>query len=154
MTVCVRCLFFVCYGAHQNLSVLTQSFPTRRSSERVDGRYIDEVGVVEGALDVVHRVAKAGVAVGLDDGDHATLGAFPGGGQGGFDLDRMMAVTVDDGDALDLADLGETALDAVELVESVGEDFVRNSHLQGKPYRGQRVLAIVAPRHRHAPARD
>src|SRR3546814_4217379 len=70
----------------------------RLLARRVDGRDIDDVGVVEGALEVVHQVAKAGVAVGLDDGDHATLGAFPGGGEDGFDLDRMMAVIVDDGD--------------------------------------------------------
>src|SRR3546814_11567273 len=66
----------------------------------------------------------------------------------------MMAVIVDDGDALDLADLGETALDAVELVEAVGDDFVRNPHLQGHADRGQRVLDIVAPRHRQAQALD
>src|SRR3546814_18519844 len=66
----------------------------------------------------------------------------------------MMAVIVDDGDALDLAELGETALDAVELVEAVGDDFVRNPHLQGHADRRQRVLDIVAPRHRQAHALD
>src|SRR3546814_2987025 len=54
----VRCyyFFFLCYGAHRDLHVLTHSFPTRRSSDLVDfsREPIDGVMAV-GGLDIPDR---------------------------------------------------------------------------------------------------
>ena len=73
---------------------------------------------------------------------------FARGGEHGLDLDRMVAVIVDDGRALDLADLGEAPLDPAELLEAVGDDLVGDAELGRDADRGERVLDVVAARHR------
>ena len=47
----------------------------RRLAGRIDRRDHDDVGVVEGALELVHQVGEPGVAVRLDDRDHPALRA-------------------------------------------------------------------------------
>jgi hypothetical protein len=103
---------------------------------------------------VGHQIVETGVAVRLDDGDHAALRALARGGEDGGDLDRMMAVIVDDGDAVDLADLGEAALDAVELGEAALDHFIRDAHFGGDADRRQRILDIVAAGHGQLDAGD
>ena len=49
----------------------------------IDRRDIDDVGVVEGALELVHQIAQPGVAVRLDDRDHPALGALARGREHG-----------------------------------------------------------------------
>src|SRR4028119_1820366 len=77
----------------------------------------------------------------------APLGAVAGGGEDGADLGRVMAVIVDDGRALDVADLGEAALDAVELLEALRDLVVWNAELGGDADRGERVLDVVPSGH-------
>src|SRR3546814_18457697 len=67
-------------------------------------------------------------------------------------LFRSVRVIVDHGDdALtrsNLADLGEAALDPGKAVEARCDLFVADTHVQRDGYRRERVLNIVAARHR------
>ena len=64
------------------------------------------------------------------------------------DLDRMMAVVVDDGDAADLAGLGEAALDPAEPGQGLAQHLVGDLQLLGHCDRGQRVDHVVLAEHR------
>jgi hypothetical protein len=85
----------------------------------IDRGGIDDIGIVEGGGEIIQMIAQAGEAVRLDHGDHAVLHAFARGGQHGADFDRVMAVIVDDGGAINLAHLGEAALDPANLAKPV-----------------------------------
>ena len=69
----------------------------RRLAGGIDRRDEDDVGIVEGALELVHQIVQPGVAVRLDDRDHPPLRALARRRQHRLDLDRMVAVIVDDG---------------------------------------------------------
>ncbi len=66
------------------------------------------------------------------------------------DLDRMVAVIVDHGDAVRLAGLGEAPLDALELAERLAHDVLAEAHLLGDGDGGERVLHVVLAEHRQA----
>ena len=90
----------------------------------------------------------------LDDCDHPALGALARSGQHRADLDRMMAVIVDDRHAAGLADLGEAPLDPAELGEALLDRRIGNAQLERHADRGERVLDVVAARHRQLDALD
>ena len=121
----------------------------RRFAGRIDRGGIDHVGVVEGGLEVVHVIAQAGEAVRLDHGDDpAGPHPFARGGQHRADFHRVVAIVVDHGHAIDLAHLGEAPLDPGELGEAGLDDTVGTAHLGRDAHRGERVLDVVAARHR------
>src|SRR5690606_36337922 len=64
----------------------------RRFAGRVDGRHVDDVGVVEAGLELAHQVAQAGVAVRLGHRDNTPRSGFACGGEDGTDLDRVVGV--------------------------------------------------------------
>ena len=70
------------------------------------------------------------------------------------DLDRMVAVVVDDGDAVPLADLGEAALDAAELGERGADLVVGDFQLMRDGDRGGGVERVVAAGHRQRQVLD
>ena len=61
-----------------------------------------------------NKVVQPRVAVRLHHRDHLALGALARGSQHRGDLDRMMAVVVDDDGAVPFAHLREAPLDAAE----------------------------------------
>ena len=122
----------------------------------IDRRDDDHVGVVERGLEVGHQVAEPGEAVRLDDGDDAApgpdAGPLPRGGQDGADLDRVVAIVIDDGDAPagkhDLTDAGEAPLDAAEAREPGRDRGVVDPEFDRDGDGGKGVLDVVPPRHR------
>src|SRR5439155_8438847 len=64
------------------------------------------------------------------------------------DLDRMMTVIINDHRAIDLADLCETALHATEAGEAGLDRLVADAELERDADRRQRILDIMAARHR------
>ena len=58
----------------------------------------------------------------------------------------MMGVIVDDHRAIDLADAGEAALDALEPLEAAGDRFVGYAELERDSDGGQGILNIVPAR--------
>ena len=73
-----------------------------------------------------------------------------GGAQHGGDLDRVVAVIVDDGDAAAFAGLGEPPLHAAEPGEGAADRRVVHVHLDRDGDGRQRVLHVVLPEHRQA----
>ena len=91
----------------------------------------DDVGVVEAFAEFGEQAGEPRIAMRLHDGDDlalVALGLLPGLERRG-DLDRMMAIIVDDGDAAHLAGAGEAALDALELAHRRAQDVIGEAEL-------------------------
>jgi hypothetical protein len=133
-------------------TIAALSTPRSAARRRIDRRGIDHVGIVERGLEVFHVIAQAGEAVRLDHRDHAATHAFARGGQHGADFHRVMAIVVDHRHFAarhgDFAHLGEAALDPAELGKAGADQIVRHAHFHRHGNRGQRVLHVVAARHR------
>ena len=86
-------------------------------------------GVVHAGAELLEQRLQAGVAVRLHHRDHVARAGLAGGLQHGHDLDRVVAVIVDHGDAAGLAGLGEAALDALEAGEGAAQRGVVDLHL-------------------------
>ena len=84
----------------------------------------------------------------LHDGDHAPADDRPRRLQHRGDLDRMVAVIIDDRDAVPFAGLGEAAADAAEVAQGGAHHLVAQAQLLGDGDRGQRILHIVVAEHR------
>lgn len=120
----------------------------RRLARRIDGRHIHHVGVVEGLGELVHQIAQPRIAVRLHHRDDPAARALARRRQHRADLDRVVAVIVDDRGTCDLAHLGEAPLDPAELGETLLDRRIGNAQLQRHADRGERVLDIVAAGHR------
>ena len=126
---------------HMAMAVAEQPVDQRVAVDALDRRLaggIDigddhHVGVVEAGAEFLEQMGQARVAVRLHDGDDLARGGGARGAQHGGDLDRMMAVIVDDGDAVDLAGLGEAPLDAAEAGQRLADRRRRR-----RPSRGRR----------------
>jgi len=116
---------------------------------RVDRSDEHHVGVVEGALELVHQRLKPRVAVRLHDGDDPLLRPLTGCGEDCPDLGRVMGVIIDDDRAVRFTDLGEAALDTFEPFETGNYLLIRNAELQCYCDGSQCVLDIVTPGDRH-----
>ena len=125
---------------------------------RIDVGDIDDVGIVEAGAEILEQVGEAGIAMGLHNGDH--LGARmaadrqPGRFQHRRNLDRVVAVIVDDGDAAGDTGLGEPALDALELGQRAPDRLVVDLHLVRDRDGGAGVLDIVPAQHRQVDLAD
>ena len=87
------------------------------------------VGVVEGVEELAEQVARAGVAVRLEDHDQPPPEALARRRQGGADLGRVVAVVADHHDAAGLAAELEAAVDAAELAERLAGGLERHPEL-------------------------
>src|SRR5581483_7433669 len=72
---------------------------------RINIQHVDHVGQMKRAAEVVEQMLGAGVAVRLENRDHAMEVALAGGGERGADLGGVVAVIVDDRDAVHFAAL-------------------------------------------------
>src|SRR5205814_2203207 len=115
----------------------------RRLAGRVDIGDEHDIGIVETGAEAVEQIVQPGVAVRLHDGDDAVCDNCAGGFQNGGDLDRVVAVIVDDRGAVPLAGLCEAALDAAELAQRRAHDLIANAELRADGDGRQRVLHIV-----------
>ena len=120
----------------------------------IDRRHQHHVGVVEGTLKFFHMIAQTGEAMRLDDSDHAALRAFACSRQHGLDFDRMVAIVIDDGDTVNFTDLGKAPLDAAKVIKALGDLLVGHAHFKADGHRSNRVLDIMAARHRQCDILD
>ena len=89
----------------------------------IDRDYKDHVRFVEAALEIIHQVAKAGVAVWLSNGDHpAFRHSFARRLEDSSDFNRVVSVVVDHGDRAAIhfnrADLGEAPADPAKAAKT------------------------------------
>ncbi len=78
----------------------------RRLARGVDIGDDHRVGIVEAGAEPIKQIGEPGVAVRLHDGDDLAGGDRPRRLQNRGDLDRVVAVFVDDGDSVPFAGLG------------------------------------------------
>ena len=115
---------------------------------RVDRRDDDRVGIVEAGAELVEQGREARVAVRLHHGDDLPVRRGAGGLQHRGDLDRMVAVIVEDRDAVPLARAGEAALHAAEARERLADRVGRDAELVRDRDGGGGVERVVRARHR------
>ena len=87
-------------------------------------------------------------AMRLHDGDHLARGRGARRLEHGCDLDGMMAVIVDDRDAVPCPRTGEAPLDAAKRLDPAANDVDRGAELVRDGDRGGGVQRVVPPRHR------
>ena len=104
----------------------------RLLARRIDRRHEHDVGVVEGVLEVLHQIVEPRETMRLHHRDDPFLGTLASRRQHGADLDRMMRVVVDDRASVDLADLAEAALHAVEPGEALRGSCRRKSQARAR----------------------
>ena len=99
----------------------------------------DDVGIVETGAEFLKMMAQPGVTVWLMHGDDAPFGRLPRGLKHSSNLNRVVAVIVDDRHPINLAHLGKAPVDATEGGQR-GPDLI---HLHAEMPRdgdsGQRV---------------
>ena len=126
----------------------------RRFAGRIDVRDDHRVGVVEAGAELLEQRRKPRIAMRLHHGDHLALGRFARGLEHGGDLHRMVAVVVDDGDAVPGAGAGEAPPHAAETCERAADRVIGDAELMrdGDGRRG--IERIVPARHRQREIRD
>src|ERR1700746_1063422 len=90
----------------------------------------------------------------LDDSDHPAGYDRPRRLKYGGDLDRMMAVIVDDRDAVPFAGLGKASAHAFEIVEAPAHRVIVEPHLLANSDRRERVLDVMFAEHRQKQVGD
>src|SRR5579871_687940 len=125
---------------HQRVAVDTRN---RRFARGIDRRHDDVVSIVETGTELLEQIAEPRVAVRLHDGDDMTLGGGARGLQGGCNLDRMMAVIVEDRDAVPFAGARKAALHAAEASERLADLVVRDTKLTGNRDRRRGIKRVV-----------
>src|SRR5262249_44230270 len=98
---------------HQRIAIGARD---RRLARGVNMRDDHGVGVVEAGRELLEQRCQPSVAVRLHHGDHLALARLARGAKHGGDLDRMMAVVVDDRHAIPLAGAGEATPHAAEIL--------------------------------------
>ena len=83
-------------------------------SRRVDRNNADQIGIVETGCEIVEKIAQPGISVRLCNGDHASLAGVARSPKHGPDLDRMMAIVVEDLHPFPGPGMGEAPLHAAE----------------------------------------
>jgi hypothetical protein len=84
----------------------------------------------------------------LHHGDDLALARLARGSEHGRDLDRVMTVIIDDGNAVPCAGAGETPPHAAETGERQADDVVADAQLVRNCNRGRGVERVVPARHR------
>ena len=90
----------------------------------------------------------------LHHGDHLALGRFARRLEHGGDLDRVVAVVVDDGDAVPDAGAGETPAHAAETGERFADHIVADAELMRDRDRRRGIERVVPAGHRQRQVLD
>ena len=92
----------------------------------IDIEHRDGVGGGEGRSELIEEQLRAGIAVRLEDDMNAAKTALASGGEGGADLGGMVAVVVDNGDAVHAALELKAAVDPVVFCQAIPDFFDRD----------------------------
>src|SRR6476659_7263718 len=130
---------------HQRVAV---GAGNRRFAGRVDVRHDHGVGIVETGRELLEQRSQPGVAMRLHHGDDLAPARLARSAQHGSDLDRMVAVSVDDRYAVPFAGAGEAPPHAAEAGERVAYEIVGNTELARDRDRRGGIERVVTPRHR------
>src|SRR5947209_7896818 len=136
---------------HQGIAVGTGD---RRFAGRIDVRDDYGVGVVEAGRELLEQRCQAGIAVRLHHGDHLALARLARSAQHGGDLDRMVAVVVDDRHAIPFAGAGEATSHAAKISKRRADHVVGNTELAHNRDCGGGIERVVAAGHRQRQAVD
>src|SRR3954447_23194067 len=120
----------------------------RRLPGRIDIGHEHDIGIVETGAEPVEQIGEPRIAVRLHDRDHPARRDRPRRLQHSRDLDRMVAVIVDDSDPFPFAGFRKAAPYAGELAQGLAHDFVVDAQLAGDRDHGHRVLHVVLAEHR------
>ena len=110
----------------------------------------DRIGIVEAGREFVEQRLQARVAMRLHDGDDLRLGRGARGAQHRSDLDRMMAVIVEDARRPSIRRSGEAALDAAKARERAADRVDAHAELMRDGDRRGGIERIVMAGHRQA----
>ena len=83
----------------------------------------------------------------LYDGDYLSFGGRTGGFQNGGDFNRVMAVIIDNNDAIDLADTGKAPLDTFKGRQRTADNVFPDANFNSDGNCRQRVLHVVFAQH-------
>src|SRR5260370_28012708 len=122
------------HALHQRVAIDPRN---RRLAGRIDRRDDHRMGVVEAGAERLEQRCEPREAVRLHHGDDAAMSGFARGSQYGGDLDRMVRVIVDDGDAVPIAGAGEAAVDAAERGQPPPDQPLVDAQAGGPPDRGR-----------------
>ena len=120
----------------------------RRFAGRIDMRDDDRVGIVEAGAELLEQSRQPRVAMRLHDGDHLALGQFARRLQHRRDLDRMVAIIVDNGDAVPHAGAGEAPPHAAETAPALADHVIVDAEFMRNRDRRRGIERVVAARHR------
>ncbi len=135
-------------GAQAEHEIVAIDALDRRFAGGIDVGDDHGVGVVEAGAEFLEQRLQARVAMRLHHGDDLACGAFARGAQHGGNLHGMMAVVVDDGDAVPLAGLGEAALDAAEAGDGLADRLIGHAEFMRDGNRRRGIQCVVTTRHR------
>ena len=130
-----------------------------RTGDRIFARGVNlgdahHIGLVEAGAEILEQARQPRIAMRLMHGDHAAVAGLTRGFQHGRDLDRMVAVIIDDGDAAHLAHLGKAAVHALEPGKCCANFIALHAQMAGNRHCGQSIGDIVIARHRQGAALD
>src|SRR5581483_4139046 len=114
---------------------------------RVDIEHLNRGGVVKGVHELIHEIARARVAMRLEDDVDRAIATIPRGADGSAYLSGMVAVVVDNRDATGTAANLEAAVDAVKGSQPGGNGFGRNLQLGRDGHRCGGVKHVVDSGH-------
>ncbi len=120
----------------------------RRLARGIDMRDDHGVGVVEAGRELLEQRGEPRVAMRLHHGDDLAGRGLARRAQHRLDLDGMVAVVVDDRDAVPFAGAGETPAHAAEILQRLADHRVGDAELMRDRDRRGGIERIVAPRHR------
>src|SRR5437899_5817961 len=108
----------------------------------------DRIGVVEAGAELLKQRLQAGETVRLNHGDDLAVGGFTRRFKDGRDLNGVMAVIVDHGDAVPLPGPGEATLDATESCNRLADRLVGHAEFMRHRDRRRRIRRVMPARHR------
>ena len=82
-------------------------------------RYGHHVGLVETATELFEQIVQPAIAVRLVHGDHPPVTGLPCRFQYCGDLNRMVAIIINNGDTIDLVNYGKATVDAFECGQRI-----------------------------------
>lgn len=126
----------------------------RTFAGRIDVGDDHGVGVAETGAEFLEQIADPRVAMGLHHGDQPAAPDLSCRTQDRRDLDRVVAIVIDDRDATHDSGLGEAPAHATELRQRLYGNGVCDPHLVGDGIDRQGVLHVVQAEHREARVDD
>ena len=135
-------------GAQAEHEMIAVDAFDRRLAGRINLGNNNRVGIVETSAEFLEQRLQPGEAVRLHHGDDLAVGRFTRRFKDGRDLDGVVAVIVDHGDAVPFAGPGEAPLDAAEARDRLADRLVGHAEFVRHRNRRRRVRGVMPSRHR------